>query len=111
MSSTTRVTELTGLRLPGPRLGWLKVFQQKEKASESTRLEYTDIPAEPLAARRARRGVRRAERDRAGRSRHAGQERSEPYDDGGTSHHRRLACGNWWQHNMRGVAPPKISRA
>lgn len=58
----------------------------------SPRVCDADIPAEPLAARRARRGVRRAEPDRAaGRGCHAGQERSEPYDDGGTSHHRRLA--------------------
>jgi hypothetical protein len=58
----------------------------------SPRVCDADIPAEPLAARRARRGIRRAEPDRAaGRGCHAGQERSEPYDDGGTSHHRRLA--------------------
>jgi hypothetical protein len=45
MSSTTRLTELTGLRLPG--LGWLKVFQQKEEASESTRLEYATPTSRP----------------------------------------------------------------
>jgi len=57
----------------------------------SPRVRDADVPAEPLAARRARRGVRRAERDRAG-GRHAGQERSERYDDdGGTPHRRHVA--------------------
>ena len=38
VSSTTRVTVPTGLRLP--EAGWRKTFQQKVKASESTFLAY-----------------------------------------------------------------------